>query len=384
MSWADHDDARRFETLCRLLSAWFHHRFHERELAIVDSWEAADEGADDAGELKTELMALLDRANYVPVTMAELDEALATESLIQLRLEVDLDDYEELLIHRRGSHHDTVAVPRWWGLRAERKTITVDERVVVFTRVKPDGWFAVKDTDPADRNLVPGAVSLKQFRNVPRADIEMLLPSTRVRFRTIDSLALGVPALASGIAVLVTKLLPTLGLMFLLIGAWLGLRDDRPELDQTSLVILFGGAVTLGGFFFRQWSKLKSRRIEYLKTLSENLYFRTLADGPGVFHTLLASAEEQDVIEVLLAYRFLLTEPDGLSARELDQRIEAWLQRSCDRAVDFEVEDAVDKLRRLDLVHGDTTLRARPVSEALVELDRRWDDLFTPEAPDDT
>ena len=256
LEWSDRGDAERFDTLCRLLSAWFHHRFHERELAIVDAWAAADEGADDAGELKTELTALLDRANSVPVTMAELDEALATESLIQLRLEVDLDDYAELLIHHRGTHRDTVEVPRWWGLRTERKTITVDERVVVFTRVKPEAWFAARDSDPADRSLVPGAVSLKQFRNVPRADIEMLLPSTRVRFRTIDSLALGVPALASGMAVLFTKLLPTLGLMFLLIGAWLGLRDDRPELDQTSLVILFGGAVTLGGFFFRQWSKL--------------------------------------------------------------------------------------------------------------------------------
>ena len=314
--------------------------------------------------------------------MAELDEALATESLIQLRLDVDLDDYEELLIHRRGSHRDTVEVPRWWGLRTEQRTITVDERVVVFTRVKQAAWFAARGTDPADRNLVPGAVSLKQFRNVPRADVEMLLPSTQVRFRTIDSLALGVPALASGIAVLVTKLLPTLGLMFLLIAAWLGLRDDRPELDQTSLVILFGGAVTLGGFFFRQWSKLKSRRIEYLKTLSENLYFRTLADGPGVFHTLLSSAEQQEVIEVVLAYRFLLTEPDGLTAQQLDQRVEAWLQESCHLAVDFEVGDAVDKLRALDFVDGETTLRARPVAGALVALDRRWDDLFTPEPPD--
>ncbi len=207
----------------------------------------------------------------------------------------------------------------------------------------------------------------------------MLLPSTQVRFRPIDSLALAVPALASGIAVLVTKLLPTLGLMFLLIGAWLGLRDDRPELDQTSLVILFGGAVTLGGFLFRQWSKLKSRRIEYLKTLSENLYFRTLADGPGVFHTLLSSAEQQEVVEVLLAYRFLLTEPDGQTVRLDTGR--GRLIEVCGVAVDFEVDDAMGKLRTLDFVEGDVTLRARPVSEALAELDRRWDDLFTPERP---
>ena len=121
------------------------------------------------------------------------------------------------------------------------------------------------------------------------------------------------PAVASGVAVLATKLLPTLGLIFLLAGTWLGFRDEQPEIDQAALVILFGGVVTLGGFVFRQWTKLKNRRLEYHKTLTETLYFRTLAAGPGVLHTLLSSAEQQEVVEVLLAYRFLLAAPGGLT-----------------------------------------------------------------------
>jgi hypothetical protein len=80
-----------------------------------------------------------------------------------------------------------------------------------------------------------------------------------------------------------------------------------------ALVALFGGVIALGGFLVRQWTKLMNRRITYLKTLSETLYVRTLADGPGVLHTLLSSAEQQEVIEVILAYRFLLDAPGGLS-----------------------------------------------------------------------
>ena len=80
----------------------------------------------------TELTGLLDGANYTPVTMPELDEALANESLIPLRLEVDLDGYDELLIYRRGSRRDTVEIPRWMGLRTKEHTITVDNRVVVY------------------------------------------------------------------------------------------------------------------------------------------------------------------------------------------------------------------------------------------------------------
>jgi hypothetical protein len=162
----------------------------------------------------------------------------------------------------------------------------------------------------------------------------------------------------------------------LLVAAWLGFRDEQPTLDQTSLVVLFGGVVTLGGFLFRQWSKLKNRRVEYLKTLTENLYFRTLGNGPGVLHTLLASAEEQEIVEVVLAYRFLLAAPEGLTAPALDAAVEDWLRGSCQRDIDFEVDDAVAKIRRLEVIDGETTLRARPVAEALSALDRRWDDLF--------
>jgi hypothetical protein len=376
LPWSEREEADRFRSFSRLASALFHYEFHAREQALIDAWEQA--GTEPAADetLTAELTDLLDGANYTPVTMAELDDAMTRESLISLRLEVDLDDYDEVVIYRRGSHLDTVEIPKWRGTRSEPRDITVDERVIVHTRVKPQSWFDESGVDPAKRNLVPGHVSLKQFQNVPRADIEMLLPSARVRLRRVDSLLVGVPALASGIAVLTTKLLPTLGLIFLLVAAWLGLRDDRPELDQTSLVLLFGGAIALGGFVFRQFSKLKNRRLEYLKTLSDNLYFHTLGDGPGVLHTLLASAEQQETVEVLLAYRFLLGAPEGLTAEQLDATIESWLRESYRNDIDFEVEDALAKLRDLEVTEGLTVIRAVPLPEALSMLDRRWDDLF--------
>ncbi len=232
------------------------------------------------------------------------------------------------------------------------------------------------DLDPADRNVIPGHVSLKQFQNVPRADIEVLLPSTQVRFRLIDTMLVGVSAVVSGVAALATKLLPTLGLIFLLVAAALGFREEAPDLDQTALVILLGGSVTLGGFLFRQWSKLKNRRVEYLKTLSENLYFRTLGDGAGVVHTLLSSAEKPEVVEAIVAYRFLLRAPDGISPEDLDAEVETWFRTSYDRDIDFEVDDALAKLHRLVVTVGDERLCARPPAEALSMFDRRWDDRF--------
>ena len=377
LTWPeDRDGAEQFRSFSRLTSALYHYEFHDREQVVTEAWERVGDDPGAASLVAAELTGLLDGANYIPVTMAELDDALANESLIPLRLEVDLDDYDELLIYRRGSELDTIEIPKWMGLRSKERTITVDKRVVVYTRVKAQGWFDERKIDPAERNLVPGHVSLRQFQNVPRADIEMLLPSTQVGLRLTDSLLIGVPAVASGVAVLATKLLPTLGLIFLLVGAWLGFRDEQPDIDQAALVILLGGALTLGGFVFRQWTKLKNRRLEYLKTLTENLYFRTLAAGTGVLHTLLSSAEQQEVVEVLLAYRFLLAAPGGLTAAELDAEVETWLRDAGQGDIDFEVADAIAKLRRLEVIEGHPTMRALPLPESLALLDRRWDDLF--------
>ncbi|MCP3992821.1 MAG: DUF3754 domain-containing protein [Actinomycetia bacterium] len=376
LPWQGEGDGAQFRAFCRMVAALFHYEFHDREQAVIDAWDSVAESPDAAQAVTAELSGLLDGANYTPLTKAELDEALERESLIPLRLDVDLSDYDEVLIYRRNSYDRTIAIPKLRGLRTEERTITIDERVVVHTRVKPQAWFDEQGIDPQDRNLIPGHVSLKLFQDVPRADIEMLLPSTQVRFRPIDTVLVGVPAVASGIAVLFTKLLPTLGLIVLLVGAGLGLRDETPVLDQTALLILVGGALTFGGFLFRQWTKLKNRRVEYLKTLSENLYFRTLADGPGVLHTLLSAAEQQEVVEVMLAYRFLLAAPDGSTAAKLDVAVERWLRRTCQRDIDFEVDDAIAKLRRLGIVEGRRVLRPVPLSSTLSALDQRWDDLF--------
>lgn len=377
-------DGGRWASFLRLVSALYHYEFHAVEQRTTEAWEHMSDDPDAAGSITGDLTGLLDGANYTPVTSAELDDAMENESLIPLRLDVDFDIYDELLIYRRGARTETVERERFLR-KAEPFEITVDDDVVVHTRIKPAEWFAQHDIDPTEREIAPGDVSLKQFRNVPRADIEMLLPATKVRFRTIDTLKIAVPAVVSAILVLATKLLPTLGLLFVLVGFYVGIRDEQPDVDQAALLVLFGGLAALGGFVFRQWNKLKNRRIDYLKTLSENLYFRTVADGPGVFHILLSSAEEQEVNEVLIAYRLLLAADDPPTSEELDRAAEHWIAETCAADVDFEVDDALAKLSRLEIATVDRNDRWRPahLDEALARLDRRWDDLFRFEPADD-
>jgi hypothetical protein len=102
-----------------------------------------------------------------------------------------------------------------------------------------------------------------------------------------------------------------------------------------------------------------------------------------VFHHLLDAAEEEEVKEAVLAYHFLRTAGQPLTAAELDRRIEDWFARRWEAAFDFEVDDGVGKLRRLRLVDddGDGRLTAVPLDEAMRRLDQTWDDLFTYHSP---
>src|SRR3712207_8715653 len=52
--------------------------------------------------------------------------------------------------------------------------------------------------------------TLFRSQDVPRADLEMLFPNAQVRMRSIDKLLIGVPAVASGIIVIATKLIAAL------------------------------------------------------------------------------------------------------------------------------------------------------------------------------
>jgi hypothetical protein len=79
----------------------------------------------------------------------------------------------------------------------------------------------------------------------------------------------------------------------------------------------------------------------------------------------------------VLAYHFLRSAEEALTADELDRRIEAWFTRRWEAEFDFEVADGVGKLRRLRLIDDtDGRLSAVPLTEATRRLDETWDNLF--------
>jgi hypothetical protein len=380
-----------FRVFTRMLASLLHHRFHDRIEALKDAYHPFNPEADTRTvgqqltdderlaaqqQLEEELAGLAQAANYIQMDTGALDRAYTGHSLLKVRMAVDTGDIDKVVLFRRGESVRTKEIPTWFGLRRRPVSFTNYARVLVYAKFKDAEHFKDRDIDRLP--FRPGSTIVKLFQNVPRDDLEMVFPNVQVRMRLIDKLLIGVPALISGVIVIVTKLFAALGLLLVLIAVWLGIRQDDVTLNQAALVSAGAGLLAFGAYVFRQITKFKNRKILFMKALSENLYFRNLDNDAGVFHNLLDAAEESEVIEAVLAYHFLHTAPMPLTAAELDSAVEGWFARRWDAQFDFEVHDGLRKLRELELVTEDQDGRLTPVplTEAKRHLDHIWDGVF--------
>jgi len=380
-----------FLSVATLLVSLVHHRFHARIEALKDAYEPFRPDADTRPivhlsreerqaarqRLEAELVALARAANFVQLDTDEFSRALGEHSLLKVRLAVDTTVVDKVVCFRRGESRMTRQIPTWMGLRRRTVEFTNYARVLVYATFKDPEHFA--DTDTERLPFRPGSTVVKLFQNVPKDDLEMVFPNVQVRMRGIDKWLIGLPAFVSGIIVIVTKLIASVGALLLLLAFWMGLRTEPVNLSQARLVSIGAGLFAFGGFLVRQVTKFKNRKILFMKALSENLYFRNLDNDAGVFHNLLDAAEEAEAIEAVLAYHFLRTADGPLPGAELDRRIEEFLAKRWHARVDFEIEDGLRKLRELSLLGEDDQGRftAVPLDEARRRLDRAWDDVFT-------
>jgi hypothetical protein len=381
-------DIKAFNGFCEMLTSLFHFELHKKLEQLKNYYAPFDPDRDtrlidinnaDVNEfekqLENQLKEVLEQANFEPVSEADLEDALHAESLFKVKLQVDFNDFEEVLFFRRGLSDKTESISQWFGLKKRSIELQVYDRVLVYVRFKQKDYF--DKLERTELYFEPGSTIIKLFRNVPKNDMEMLFPNTEVRMKPIDKLLIGVPAAVGGIFMLITKLGATLLLVFSVLAFWLGLHDQPASLDQTTLIALLVGLGGLGGFLWRQFNKYKNRKIQFMKLLAENLYFKNLDNNAGVFHHLIDIAEEEECKETILAYYHLLTSKQPLSAINLDKKIEKWFDDKYDCVLDFEMQDALDKLLRLELIQEiKGKYEAKLLSDSNKQLDSLWDGYF--------
>ena len=378
-------DQNQFRTLCHAIQSCLHHEFQFQLEKLKDVYAPINPDIDinlldkKPEEYSEQLPVLLEnillQANYDKVSDQEIDHALEQESLFKIRLHVNFDDFDEILLFARGKTKKTEEVKSFFGLRSKEIEFWNYDRVVVFIRLK-------KDIEGSDSQVLfkPGMTLLKLFRNVPVADLEMLFPNTEVKMKLLDKMLIGIPAALSGVIVITTKLGAPLLLLGSLFGFWLGLHADPVHLDQTKLLVLVAGAGTLGAYLWKQFSNFKNRKIKFMKTLAENLYFKNLDNNAGVFFRLVNDAEEEECKETFIGYYFLLISDSPLSQISLNDKVNHWLMETegCHR--NFEAADALAKLKRFGLVKkvesdngsDEEFYVATPLEEARNIMEAQW------------
>jgi hypothetical protein len=363
------EDGAKFQRFCRLVRALVHGHLENTLEELKEAYAPFDPDADtragaaisdEERSLRREVLfeefgRLLARANFCRLAEAQINAALEDRSHWGLHLTVDFTLFDRLELYYRGDRLGTRYRRAWRNrFRTEAIEVPIYQRLVLIFHLKPGQKYSkVLDTDD---------VYLKLFKDIPKLDLDMLLPGSQVKMSLFDRARVALPTL-SGIGIVLYKLIWATAMAFGSTLAFLG---------------LVGGTV---GYGVRSLYGYLNTRQKYQLNLTQSLYYQNIDNNAGVIHRLLDEAAEQENREVMLAYFFLWRNApaEGLTAEALDARIENWLQSEAEQAVNFEIADALGKLMQFRLAEQSGQLwRALPVDDAILKLEEHWREM--PEA----
>ncbi len=330
-------------------------------------------------KFKTGLYQLIDDANYEKLSEKDLNEALNKISPHGVKVSVDFDDFQDVAIFYRGSAYQQQEIRDWKTLKLKKKTlqIRIFRRLFVVLHIKTrqqriqeliDNHHvspkkAAKKIDAAYKALgiedSRERIYLKLFKDIPKDDLEMLFPNTKVKIKLFDKIKLGIMGgggTAGGVAATLSKL--------------------SAAIDPISAIIAIGGLL---GVLWRQIAKVFNQRAKYSAILTKNLYFYCLDNNLGALTHLIDSAESEECKEALLAYYFLLS--GGAKEKDaLDREIEDYIQQTYAIPMDFEIDDGLRKLNQAGLIQQDGgKISAIPLQTAIQKLNHQWRQQFHPD-----
>lgn len=400
------EERNKFQQFCEILSAYAHF-VGQKDLELMKlAFSHFDPNADrvsltpieqsahenTAQEFAEAFSRTARRANFHPLGEHDIRAALNKASIVPVQTSVDFDAFERFEFYFRTSNEIDVTIKRWW--RKKKLTVGNYDRMATLLQLKESTYFAGTD-DPLAENLKPGKIYLNLYKNIPHHDLELLFPNLQISMNLKDKLMLGVPALGAAVP-LGLKILPSVGLLIgaialFVFGFELGGRFSVDAGDGKAVFALLTAVLSislaLGGFAAGQWLKYKSRRLEFLKKVTDVLFFKSLDIGKGVLNALIDSAEEEECKEMMLVFFILLQSEKALKASEIDLAAEQWLQSAIGARVNFDVDKALDKLTEIRsaesnggaIVELDETgaFRAVGIDDAKSIIDNVWDNAFS-------
>lgn len=369
------EDQEKLRSFCTLISSIYHFEYHERMEKLKNSYAPFDPDSQTT-PLKTlegpardvvmdsffeDLTKLMEKANYTEVDKQTIEAAMDGASDWGLDLDVNFDIFNKYALFVRGDRVGTrTKRHRFWLWKKVEKKVDLYQRAVLVLRFKEHKAVPeVVDTE---------GIYLKLIKDIPKADLEMIFPGGKIKM----------PKFTKG--KLLVSLVGTVGYFIFAFGkAMLAAAAAAAAMTASGVAALFGPMSVLGGYAYKQWYGYNVTKQTYSKQLTESLYYQTLDNNNGVLTHLVDEAEEQECREAILAYWALLyyAPEQGWTTEQLDDYIELHLDNALNMKVDFEVDDALDKVLELGIVQKEgAMLKAVPLDQALERLDYKWDNYF--------
>ena len=271
-------------------------------------------------------------AGYSPIAREQIEQCVGVASGWGVPLHIDLDQFEHLKVYARG---DVIGrrIRRNWRTWYRRQIVEVPlyRRMIVAFQMKPESkWSEGPPTEKPPRSDM--LLHLRQFKNIPKQDVDMLLPGSRVRISGVDRVKIIIPSLGGFLLSLrkiaqITLLLAALALHWGLI-----------------LVAMIIGYATKSVLSYFQTQN------RYQLHLTRNLYFQKLDANEGVLSTLVHQAAQQRRCEAMLAYHALREDDSPTSTRRLKRRCQRYLRQSLGIEVDFQIARALSLLVDIGMV----------------------------------
>jgi hypothetical protein len=380
-----------FAQFCKLVVATYHFEYHKTLEELKDAYAPFDPDADThpldepsreemaarEGEVFEKLKYLMKLAKFEQKSQEDVEAALEGTSEGGINMDIDLKVFEEdkWMIFARGDSKDVKTVRRWYKLF--KKETVEDEmwkRLVLVFKLQPHKLLS--------KNLDFTKIYTRVYKNIPKMDLETLIPGARPQMTLKDKANIGVPV-TMGFGLLLWKVLS--GLLVLGMGTVLAaiyLQEEAlTAVEQTVLTTTVAlAALGVFSYSFKSYTSYLNLKNRYEKNLSQALYYQTLDGNAGTLFRLLDEAEEQECREAILGYYFLwlLGGDEGWTMEHLDDHIEEFIEAKTGVLIDFEINDAIEKLEELRIVEKlpSGNYRAQPIEKALEMLDYTWDNYF--------
>ena len=366
-----------FEQFCLLLKSIYHFEFHRELEHLKSSYRIFNpdisinlnelEGS-NISEIETNLTNVLRQTliegNFELVSKEDLDLAITEEGIFPISCQIDFDCFDYYEIFYQGLSTSKEEIKTWNPFKKKEIEFKVYDRVVFFFKVKNEEFFHSNKINIQPG--IPGKIYIKYFNKIPRSDLEVMFPNPKPEMKLIHKLQIFLP-LVAGFAVLIQKTI---------VAPYY--NSSLNPLQEGLSYPLIALLIVLGGYVLRTFLGYKNIVQSFLGKIAQSLYFKDKGNNQGVFSMLIDSAEEQECKEAMMSYYFLLNSNQKINEKELDNLIEEWMEKEHNTKIDFEVDDALNKLKKLGLFQCDENgiISVLSLDEALIKMDFIWDNYF--------